>query len=577
MVFGRAPNRGGVGWPCKYQREEYPHYILHSPASHSHISDELEFPKPHPNMPAMGSLKQVAAAAIIGTSAVLAKNTSYHNPVLPGWHSDPSCTFVPELDNTFFCTTSSFYYFPGNPIFASKDLVNWKHVSNTFNRPDQVPGWNNIPFPAAGMFASTIRYHEGKMYLVTYDIAAGDRNGGMLFTATNPYDDASWQGPQYLNFSSIDPDIFWESNGDTWTVTAAGRYDPAPGLNQAQFSIPDGTVDQPPVRIFNGSAASPEGPNIYKRNGTYYLLFAEGGTEINHRASIARSTGDIRGPYVGNPNNPILTAVNTTNYFQSAGHCDLFPDANDNWWVMCLARRSGPSYAYYPLSRESVLAPCTWTAEGWPVCDQIFGNMTGPLPAENKDIPGEGYFVGKADYYKFESGSSMPRNFITYGIPNNGTYTISPSDHPNTLRLAASPNDTAAGELSLIARVPTDTEYCFSAEMEFEPASSSDEAGLTVFLAPDARLDVGITLDPSTNSKAVRVSARISTAMGQGTFNGTAPEDVYLPLSSSPAYLEIKAVNQTYFSFSAGSSESNKTVITHLPSSIVSGDIIGEF
>ncbi|KAJ0346621.1 hypothetical protein COL154_013433 [Colletotrichum chrysophilum] len=154
-------------------------------------------------------------------------NQTFHNPILPGWNSDPSCTFVKELDNTFFCTTSSFLAFPGVPVYASKDLVNWKHASNALTKADQLPELYRNSGQSEGIWASTIRYHEGTFYLITSYVSWFEGWGPkiLLFTTKDPYDDSAWTGPLHIEnpADDIDPDIFWDS-GKVYMSVAAGIY-----------------------------------------------------------------------------------------------------------------------------------------------------------------------------------------------------------------------------------------------------------------------------------------------------------------------------------------------------------------
>ncbi|KAL3294877.1 xylosidase : arabinofuranosidase [Colletotrichum asianum] len=121
-------------------------------------------------------------------------NTSYTNAILPGWHSDPSCTFVPEWNDTVFCTTSTFMAFPANPVYASKDFVNWRLASNAVNRVSQFPVIRSgAHVNGGGMFANTLRYHNGTFYLIS-TWASAELGGPrfVMFTATDPYDHLAW-------------------------------------------------------------------------------------------------------------------------------------------------------------------------------------------------------------------------------------------------------------------------------------------------------------------------------------------------------------------------------------------------
>lgn len=110
-------------------------------------------------------------AAIVSLLAHLCSTqdvNSYKNPIITGSHPDPTCTFVAELDNTTFCTFSSFLTFPGLPVLASRDLVNWKQVSNALNRLEQLPALAFVPRGStSGIYAPTLRYRDGTFYLLT--------------------------------------------------------------------------------------------------------------------------------------------------------------------------------------------------------------------------------------------------------------------------------------------------------------------------------------------------------------------------------------------------------------------------
>ena len=123
----------------------------------------------------------------------ITKNSTYTNPMLPGWHSDPSCIFVAEENNSFFCATSSFLTFPGMPIYTSSDLVNWRLSSHVFSRPSQVPQIGNTTVQNGGLWATTIRYHDGIFYaIVSYTPESPFVVTGFIFTTTNPYNDSAW-------------------------------------------------------------------------------------------------------------------------------------------------------------------------------------------------------------------------------------------------------------------------------------------------------------------------------------------------------------------------------------------------
>jgi beta-xylosidase len=203
----------------------------------------------------------------------------------------------------------------------------------------------------------------------------------------------------------------------------------------------------PQLNIWNGTGSlAPEGPRMYKRDGYYYVLIAEGGTFTNHMVTIARSR-NIHGPYEANPANPILTNAKTTRYFQAIGHADLFQDASGAWWGVALAMRLNLADLAQPMGRETVLYLVTWGEGGWPVASQVEGSMRArPLPEAN----GPGNYLARAlrgipisapDYVDFFPGSTLPEHFCFWWIPDPDMYAISPPGHYGALRLQPSSVD----------------------------------------------------------------------------------------------------------------------------------------
>ncbi len=498
-------------------------------------------------------------------------NSTFLNPILPGWHSDPSCIFVPEEENTFFCVTSTFLVTPGISIYASKDLVNWKLASHALTRPSQIPYLNQSANQNDGIFAVTLRYRKGVFYAITTHFF------GLIFKTTDPYSDEAWSQPVMYPASGIDPDLFWHDNGTVYLASS--------GTILQQINLDTGEVSSP-VSLWNGTGgASPEGPHIYYKDCYYYLMIAEGGTETNHSVTIARSR-NIDGPYESYEANPILTAEGTNNYFQTVGHADLFQDGDGNWWAVALSTRSGPEWMNYPMGREAVLTPVTWNAGKWPVMDTIHGVQQGwPLPKPNKDFKGIGSFLGDPDVIDFVPGSELPAHLVTWRWPQDGAFVISPPDHPHTLRLVPSKALTAtdieplagANGLSLLMRQQTDTLFTFTVDVSFSPKVLGDEAGVTVFLTQKQHIDLGIVMLPfPSNSSELQPCLRFRTT-GAGTSVYPLPQTLVKALPEfwvkGSVTLEIKTNNDTHYTFSAASSvnREKKEIIGVAPVSIVSG------
>lgn len=511
------------------------------------------------------------------------RNTTYYNPTFPGWHSDASCVFVPELDDTTFCVTSSFLNFPGLPVYASRDLVQWKHVSSAFTRPEQIPGHAAMNGnPRAGVWAPTIRYREGTFYvIVTYvDYSPKEKAWNLLFESDDPYDDGSWSNPHTITNPTggnhIDPDLFWDEDGQAYMATGWGTIflstiDLQTGNASERVSIWDGSGDR-----------NPEGPHIYRKDGYYYLVVAEGGAALNHSATIARAT-DIYGPYEGYPDNPFLTNRGTDSLFQTVGHADLFSDSNGNWWVVATTTRSGPKSTHYPMGRESVLVPVSWDEGAWPVASPVRGTMTGPLPNFGKKPTGSGPYTDGQDRVDFSRGSSLPRHFLHFRSRNPAAYTVSPHAHRNTLRLEPSKSNLTGGQLgfdvadgvTFVGRRQSASLFEFSVDVAFEPEAPGEEAGVSVFLNQQQHIDMGIRWDDDLDGPKLFFGA-VSLDRPNAAVPDTVTKRVPRAWARCPVRLAVAARDVESFVFSASSSCGTVNIEMGLASSdIVSGGFLG--
>lgn len=276
------------------------------------------------------------------------------NPIIPGFHPDPSVCCVGE---DFYLVNSSFQYFPGVPIYHSKDLVNWELIGNVLDRESQLPlrgatSWR-------GIYAPTIRYHEGMFYMITTNIGNG---GNFMVTATNPA--GPWSEPIWLQQQGIDPSLWFDEDGKCYMVS-----NPDNTIMLCEIDPKTGKQLTPSCPLWRGTGGRyPEGPHLYKKDGYYYLLISEGGTELAHRLTIARSR-HIDGPYEANPDNPLLTnccLAGQTKQLQGTGHGDFVQAPDGSWWVVFLAYRQFEG-AYHHLGRETCLAPVEWKEGVWPV------------------------------------------------------------------------------------------------------------------------------------------------------------------------------------------------------------------
>ena len=290
------------------------------------------------------------------------------NPVLAGFHPDPSVCRVGE---DYYLACSSFEYFPGVPIFHSRDLVHWRQIGNALDRPSQLRlsrAWSS-----GGIYAPTLRHHDGRFWLVTTN--ASSEGGNLLVTATDPA--GPWSEPVMLpGVPGIDPDLAWDEDGTCWCTVA--------GVSQVRLDPHTGKTIGEQYRIWSGTpgAKAPEAPHLYRIGEYWYLLIAEGGTERGHAVSVARGTAPA-GPFEPCPANPILTHRGKEHPVQNTGHADLVQGPDGSWWMVFLGvRPGGGTPGWHVLGRETFLAPVEWV-DGWPVVGEVASDLFGvPWPLQ---------------------------------------------------------------------------------------------------------------------------------------------------------------------------------------------------
>ncbi|WP_158849620.1 glycoside hydrolase family 43 protein [Saccharothrix deserti] len=273
----------------------------------------------------------------------------YDNPVIGGFHPDPSVCRVGE---DYYLVCSSFEYFPGVPIFHSRDLVHWRQIGNVLDRPEQLPLPPDTP-ASRGIYAPTIRHHDGRFWLITTNVSTG---GNFIVTAERP--EGPWSDPVWIDLPGIDPDLAWDDEGNCWAAFQ--------GVGVARIDPEAGKVLDGPWPIWSGTGLQwPEAPHLYRIGDWWYLMIAEGGTERGHTVAMARARSP-RGPFEPSPVNPILTHRGTDHPVQSTGHADLVTTPDGDWWMVLLATRPrGFTPGFHVLGRETFLVPVEWV-DGWP-------------------------------------------------------------------------------------------------------------------------------------------------------------------------------------------------------------------
>ncbi|KRE60276.1 glycoside hydrolase family 43 protein [Paenibacillus sp. Soil750] len=399
------------------------------------------------------------------------------NPILPGFNPDPS---ILRVEDNYYIATSTFEWFPGVQIHHSKDLVHWQLLPHPLTRTSQINMEGNLD--SCGIWAPCLSYDKGIYYLIYTDvksrIGAYKDTHNYLVTATDIK--GPWSEPIYLNSSGFDPSLFHDDDGRKWLVNML--WDSRKGHNRfagivlQEYSIEEQKLVGPISNIFKGTELKlTEGPHLYKHNGYYYLLTAEGGTQYNHAATMARSR-HIQGPYKVDPQNPILTSAGRPDLpLQKSGHASLVTTPAGEWYMAHLCARPVKD-KYCNLGRETAIQRCEWSEDGWL---RLAGGSRYPLlhvPAPDlQPFP----FESEPEKDDFDGGE-LSVHWSTLRIPADPTW-LSLKDRPGYLRLRGMESMISMHRQSLVARrqqaFRCEAETC----LEFDPDHFQQMAGLILY------------------------------------------------------------------------------------------------
>jgi alpha-N-arabinofuranosidase len=445
-----------------------------------------------------------------GTDGDALARGQYRNPILAGFYPDPSIVRVGE---DYYLVNSTFSWFPGIPVFHSRDLVHWKQVGNAIDRPEQL-NFDGLTM-SKGVFAPAITWHDGTFYIVNTCVDCG---GNFVITARDPA--GPWSNPAWLpTVEGIDPSLFFDDDGSAWIINNRAPAGPAlydghralwlEGFDPAGLKmlgnprmVVDGGIDpsKRPIWI--------EGPHIYKRGGKYYIMAAEGGTSVDHSEVILRADR-VDGPYTPAPPevNPILTQrdlpADRANPVSAAGHADLV-ETPGGWQAVFLGTRPY-DYArdYYNTGRETFMLPVDWSGE-WPIILRkglpVPLVARAPLPSNGSAPPMTGSFSVREDFGHARLGpewTSM-RGAASYSTANG--------------KLVLSPGRDGLGDLgkpAFVARRQQHIDFDAETELRFAPAEG-EMAGLAAVQNDDYFLTFAVVREGD------RTMVRVARRAGRG-------------------------------------------------------------
>ena len=436
----------------------------------------------------------------------------FSNPVIRGGYPDPS---ICKVGDTFYIVNSSFEYFPGLPIHKSKDLINWELIGYGLHRKSQVDSTVNLIDVQSngGIHAPTIRHKDGVYYIITTNVYYNEDEKradmvNFIITAENPA--GPWSDPIHiLGAPGIDPDLFFDDDGKVWYV--GNQMPENPNFNGEgeiwlqELDINEFKLVGEKYLLWRGACGGvwAEGPHMYKKDGRYYLLIAEGGTSFNHAVMVALSD-NIEGPYISNPRNPIITSrhLSYDNWVNSTGHGDIIQLDDGRNYIVLLGIRNQIERGSN-MGRETFLAPVKWEREPfewketkhlWPVV----APKTGRIELSN-DVVFNNSIQNTETSFKdnFESDKlNLKWNFRRYPIEN--------IFHINTkekrLNLICHPNKIKErGRAALLGIKQTESNFEYLTKMHFEPNTNGSEAGISFFQKDDNYINFTLIKDGGKN------------------------------------------------------------------------------
>jgi xylan 1,4-beta-xylosidase len=399
------------------------------------------------------------------------------NPILPGFHPDPS---IVRVGDYYYIANSTFEWWPGVQIHRSRDLGTWELAGYALTRREQLDMRGNPD--SGGVWAPGLSYADGQFWLVFSDVKAlhGTSKDVRNYLVTATRAEGPWSDPIALNRSGFDPSLHHGKDGRKWLVnqlwkTSTGR-DAFAGIVLQEYSPAERRLVGEPVNIFRGSPLGiTEGPHLYPRDGYYYLLTAEGGTEWEHAVTMARSRA-LTGPYEIFPGNPMLTSRdNPENPLQKAGHGSMVQAPDGSWYLAHLCSRPAHGTRRCILGRETALQRVVWPPGEWPRL--VSGGREPAADLELEGVEPTPYLSNFVDEF---SSPRLDLNWNTLREPPDEGW-LSLSARPGFLRLRGRHSLQSLFDQSLVGFRLLHHRCTMATRMEFEPRSFQQRAGLALY------------------------------------------------------------------------------------------------
>ncbi len=438
-------------------------------------------------------LSLVILLAVSVRNSFAQSDQMFTNPILAGFYPDPS---ICRVGSDYYLVNSTFSYFPGIPVFKSKDLINWKLIGYVMDRPEQM-NLDGLGV-SRGIFAPAIRYNNGIFYVTCTLVDAG---GNFIVTSESP--EGPWSNPVWIpQINGIDPSMFFDEDGKAYIVYNSiapddkPRYDGHRTIRMYEFDLENlKVIGEEKILINGGTDISKkpiwiEGPHLFKVENYYYLIAAEGGTGDQHSEVVFRSE-NVNGPYVSFEKNPILTQRHLdpgrNNPITSTGHADFVETENGAWWAVFLGCRpySTKEDGHYNTGREIFLAPVKWI-DGWPVINPGYEEVQFQYPypiKPEKDFAERPYGGNFKVRDEFDS-PELNINWMFLRTPMEKWYDL--NSRKNFLSVQLKP-ETCSGNKNpvFLGHRQQHLNSSASVSFDFKPETENEKAGLLIFQNED--------------------------------------------------------------------------------------------
>ena len=426
----------------------------------------------------------------------------FKNPILAGGYPDPS---ICKVGDTFYLVNSSFEYFPGLPIHKSTDLINWELIGHGLHRESQASSTVNLVDVQSngGIHAPTIRYNKGVYYIIStnvyYDAEKNKTDMvNFIITANNPA--GPWSDPIHIEGApGIDPDLFFDDNGRVWYVGNQAPENPSfDGEGEIwlqELDLNEYSLIGERHLLWRGACGGvwAEGPHMYKKDGKYYLIIAEGGTSFNHAVMVAMSE-NIEGPYISNPRNPILTSrhLSYDNWVNSTGHGDIVELDDGRYYMVILGIRNEINRGSN-MGRETFIAPLSWEREPfewkenkdlWPVVSPF----SGKVEKENEVIFKNSTQINSYNFRDDFNSKTLGLKWNFRRLPLENIYSLDKRE--GFLRIFSNQNIIKERHrAALMGFKQNQTNFEYFTSMNFNPENNKSEAGISIFQKDDNYLN----------------------------------------------------------------------------------------